>query len=151
MFGLGHGPELIIVLVIALIVLGPGKIPEIAQMLGKGLRELRQASADLQKTFDVNELINPSPPTPPPPPAPEPAPIEALRPSVQAEQPEATIIKPKRVRKPRVASSTVGAEAAESAIMSSDQGSAEAPAERPRPKRRPSKKATEAVSIDAPA
>ena len=35
MFGFGHGPELIIILVIALIFLGPGKIPEIAQMLGK--------------------------------------------------------------------------------------------------------------------
>jgi TatA/E family protein of Tat protein translocase len=64
MFGLGHAPELILVLVIALIVLGPGKIPEVAQMLGKAIRELRQASADLQKTFDVNELVNLSPPPP---------------------------------------------------------------------------------------
>ncbi|MGH2364111.1 MAG: Sec-independent protein translocase subunit TatA/TatB [Chloroflexota bacterium] len=55
----GHGPELIIVLVIALIVLGPGKLPEVAGMLGRAVRELRKASADLQSTFDVNSLVNP--------------------------------------------------------------------------------------------
>jgi len=57
--GFGHGPELIILLAIALIVLGPGKIPEVAQMLGKGIRELRKASSELQQTFDVNALMNP--------------------------------------------------------------------------------------------
>ncbi len=60
--GFGHGPELIILLGIALIVLGPSKIPEIAQMLGKGIRELRKASAELQQTFDVNSIINPPEP-----------------------------------------------------------------------------------------
>jgi sec-independent protein translocase protein TatA len=43
------GPlELIIVLVIALIVLGPGKLPDVGAALGKGIREFRRASSDLQ-------------------------------------------------------------------------------------------------------
>jgi len=42
------GPlELIIVLVIALIVLGPGKLPDVGAALGKGIREFRKASSDL--------------------------------------------------------------------------------------------------------
>ena len=92
MFGFGHGPELIIILVIALIFLGPGKIPEIAQMLGKGIRELRQASADLQKTFDLNELTNPAPPPPAPPP------VEAAT-TIQTIAPPEILDKPKRTRK----------------------------------------------------
>ncbi len=92
MFGFGHGPELIIILVIALIVLGPGKIPEIAQMLGKGIRELRQASSDLQKTFDVNELMNPTPQPPVPPP------MEAASTTETILPPQAAA-KPKRTRK----------------------------------------------------
>jgi TatA/E family protein of Tat protein translocase len=103
MFGFGHAPELILVLVIALIVLGPGKIPEVAQLLGKGIRELRQASADLQKTFDVNELVNPTPPPQPPPPAaaeavptaPLASATETIAPPSVAEAAE----KPKRPRK----------------------------------------------------
>jgi sec-independent protein translocase protein TatA len=43
------GPgELIIILVIALIVLGPGKLPDVAQSLGKSVREFRRAASDLQ-------------------------------------------------------------------------------------------------------
>jgi sec-independent protein translocase protein TatA len=42
------GPgELIIILVIALVVLGPGKLPEVAASLGKSLREFRRAASDV--------------------------------------------------------------------------------------------------------
>ncbi len=44
MFGIG-APELIVILVIALIVFGPGKLPEIGSALGKGIR-------DFKKSFD---------------------------------------------------------------------------------------------------
>ena len=142
MFGFGHGPELIIILVIALIVLGPGKIPEVAQMLGKGIRELRQASADLQKTFDVNELMNPTPPTPPPAePAINPVPVETILPPAVEEAPA----KPKRTRK----RPAIVAEDAVAAAVAEPVEAEAAP--RPRPRRRPSKKTTEPVSIDASA
>jgi TatA/E family protein of Tat protein translocase len=64
------GPlELIIVLVIALIVLGPGKLPDVGAALGKGIREFRRASSDLQ---DAARVDTPPAPTAAPPPAAQP-------------------------------------------------------------------------------
>jgi len=43
------GPgELILILVIALIILGPGRLPEVAQSLGKSVREFRKAATDVK-------------------------------------------------------------------------------------------------------
>src|SRR5579863_8326107 len=42
----GHLPELIIVLVVILIIWGPGKLPDIGAGIGKGIREFRKASSD---------------------------------------------------------------------------------------------------------
>ena len=42
MFGIGV-PELIVILVIALVVFGPGKLPEIGSALGKGIRDFKKS------------------------------------------------------------------------------------------------------------
>lgn len=54
------GPlELVIILVIALLVLGPGKLPEVGASLGKSIREFRKASSDIQETVSIAPLPAP--------------------------------------------------------------------------------------------
>ena len=49
------GPgELILILVIALVVLGPGKLPDVAASLGKSLREFRKAASDVSDAAKVD-------------------------------------------------------------------------------------------------
>jgi Tat protein translocase TatB subunit len=63
MFNIGL-PELMVIFVIALIVLGPKRLPDLARSLGKSLNEFRRASSDLRREFlDVSEetRIDPSP------------------------------------------------------------------------------------------
>jgi sec-independent protein translocase protein TatB len=47
MFGLSFG-EIVIIAVLALLLLGPDRLPEAAKTLGKGLRDLRKATDDLK-------------------------------------------------------------------------------------------------------
>jgi sec-independent protein translocase protein TatA len=42
----GHLPEIIIVLVVILIIWGPGKLPDVGAAMGKGIREFRKASSE---------------------------------------------------------------------------------------------------------
>jgi TatA/E family protein of Tat protein translocase len=49
------GPtELIIILVIALLVLGPGKLPEVGSALGKSIREFRKAASDVKEAASLD-------------------------------------------------------------------------------------------------
>ncbi len=72
MFGLGFG-EILIILVLALVLLGPSKLPEAAKQLGKGLREFKKATDDLRQQFE-GELYSDQKPARPrlvePPPVP---------------------------------------------------------------------------------
>ena len=59
------GPlELVIILVIALLILGPGKLPDVGSALGKSIREFRKASSDVQEAVTVNVDTSPLPASP---------------------------------------------------------------------------------------
>ena len=52
MFGPLGGPELVLILVLALIVFGPRRLPEIGKSMGRLLAEFRKASHDFQRTIE---------------------------------------------------------------------------------------------------
>jgi TatA/E family protein of Tat protein translocase len=52
MFGTLGGPEIILILVVALIVFGPRRLPEIGKSMGKMLAEFRKASTDFKRTIE---------------------------------------------------------------------------------------------------
>lgn len=63
MFGVGPS-ELIIILVLALIIFGPGKLPEVGKAVGRSIREFKAASNAVE-----DNLKQVTAPTPPPAPA----------------------------------------------------------------------------------
>jgi len=54
MFGIGM-PELILILAIALIVIGPKKLPDLAKSLGRAMREFKKATNEFKETLQVDE------------------------------------------------------------------------------------------------
>lgn len=56
MFGPLGLPELIFIMVLALLIFGPRKLPEIGRTLGRGLSEFRKASSDLKRSIDAEML-----------------------------------------------------------------------------------------------
>jgi len=86
MFGL-QPVHLIFILVIALIVVGPGKLPDVGASLGKTIKEFRKAATDVQDATSMTGAT-PTPAAAPAPapvaPAPAPAPVQAAPAPVQA-------------------------------------------------------------------
>jgi len=83
------GPlELVIILVIALLILGPGRLPDVGSALGKSIREFRKASTDLGDSMKVDTSPlppeTPDAPTAPAAPAPAVAPQGAALPDAPA-------------------------------------------------------------------
>jgi sec-independent protein translocase protein TatA len=68
-FGIGM-PELLVILVVALLVLGPKKLPEIARSLGRGMAEFRKASNEFSRTLSASIEEPPQPTIAPPQPTP---------------------------------------------------------------------------------
>jgi TatA/E family protein of Tat protein translocase len=71
------GPvELVIILVIALLVIGPGKLPDVGSALGKSIREFRKAATDVQESVKLDAPVAPAAPAAPTP-APAAPPVPA--------------------------------------------------------------------------
>ena len=56
MFGIGM-QELLLILVVALIILGPKKLPEVAKSLGKALNEFKRATNDIKESLEVDQSL----------------------------------------------------------------------------------------------
>jgi TatA/E family protein of Tat protein translocase len=68
MFGSLGLPEILFILVIALLVFGPRRLPEIGRTIGKALGEFRRATTDLKRSIDTEVTLE-EVRTPPPPPS----------------------------------------------------------------------------------
>jgi sec-independent protein translocase protein TatA len=56
-------PELLVIIVLALIIFGPRRLPEIGRTVGKSMREFRRAASELRAEIE-NDLDEEEPPTP---------------------------------------------------------------------------------------
>lgn len=56
MFGIGM-PELLLIMALALIFIGPKKLPEVAKALGRGMREFRTATNDLKRSIEIDAQV----------------------------------------------------------------------------------------------
>ena len=84
-FNIGPG-ELIIVLIIALIVVGPGKLPDVGSALGKSIREFRKAATDVKETTSLEAPAPAAAPAAMTPASPAPV-VPAAAPAVPAAAP----------------------------------------------------------------
>ena len=82
MFGSLGMPELIFILLLALLIFGPKRLPQIGRTLGRGMREFRQATSELKRTVET-EITNADIE------APRPAAAAAAAPVAAASSPEA--------------------------------------------------------------
>lgn len=57
MFGIGM-PEMLIILAVALIVIGPSKLPDLAKSLGRALGEFKKATSDLKSSLEIDQGMN---------------------------------------------------------------------------------------------
>jgi Tat protein translocase TatB subunit len=65
MFGIGL-PEIIVILIVALLVVGPSKLPELAKSLGKALNEFRRMADEVKETLEEEVMKEDSPKSPEP-------------------------------------------------------------------------------------
>jgi TatA/E family protein of Tat protein translocase len=61
MFGIS-GNELILILLVALLIFGPGKLPELARLIGKATGEFNRARMDLQREINLAGAAKPAAP-----------------------------------------------------------------------------------------
>ena len=90
MFDIGL-QEMLVIGVLALLVFGPSKLPELGRMVGRAMREFRRASDEFRSTVETNLHINdldPPPPEPTPTVAAEPAVVSPLPSELEPVSPE---------------------------------------------------------------
>jgi TatA/E family protein of Tat protein translocase len=97
------GWELILILVIALVVLGPGKLPDLGAAMGKTIREFRKAATDVQEATSLDSRPAPAPAAPAPaqaPSAPAPAPAAPAPTAAERDAGPVQAVKPEDLARP---------------------------------------------------
>ncbi len=86
--GMLNTPEVIVILVLALVLFGAKKLPELARGLGQGIKEFKKATRDVQD--ELTNAMNAEPPyTPPPASLPPPSPPSAAPTTTATDAPPA--------------------------------------------------------------
>ncbi len=57
MFGIGAG-ELVLIAIVVLLAVGPNQMPKMLRVVGKGVREVRKATRELQSTVGLNDILS---------------------------------------------------------------------------------------------
>jgi len=73
MFGPLGFPEMIFIVVLALLIFGPKRLPEVGRTIGKGMAQFRKATSDLRRTIETEIALENEPRRPAPRPAAAPA------------------------------------------------------------------------------
>ena len=89
MFGSLGLPEILFILVVALLVFGPRRLPEIGRTIGKALGEFRRATTDLKRSIDTEVTLEEVRQSPPPSPKPSPPLSSPPSPLAPPEKPAA--------------------------------------------------------------
>jgi TatA/E family protein of Tat protein translocase len=124
MFGL-QPVHLIFILVIALIVVGPGKLPDVGASLGKTIKEFRKAATDVQ---DATSMTGTPAAAPAAAPAPAPAPVQAAPAPVQAAPVPAPLVTAVAAPLAEAVAAPVAAVSAEAELVHPVTAAPEAPA-----------------------
>jgi sec-independent protein translocase protein TatB len=114
MFGLGMG-ELIVIFIVALIVLGPARLPKLAQDLGKAIREFRKAADDMKQELQADDDLK--------------RPFQELK--------EAVTLTPEEIRAREDAKKALSAQAEEQAHAEAQAVAAQAAAQQVDPNKKP--------------
>jgi sec-independent protein translocase protein TatB len=110
MFGMG-GSEILVILIVALIFLGPDKLPEAAKQISKGIRDIKKQSRALQQTIEDDENIGGA--------------LRDLRSALRGEEPPPSPPKRKQIEAPATPD-PIGAAAALTAAADAPATTAEA-------------------------
>lgn len=143
--GLGPG-EIFLILILALIVFGPGKLPEIGAGIGKAIREFRRASDTITQEF-TRELSLEAPPQqtrPAPEPAPSASVVEEARPAAEESLPVETPVAEESHPVPTPTMEEPQPEPISASVVT-------APEESPAPKRRVRRVKAAAAEVETPA
>ncbi len=125
MFGMGM-PEILLILAVALIVIGPKKLPDLAKSLGRAMGEFKRATNEFKETMEIDSQLSEVRKT-----------FDEMNDDVRKKFDDATASDPVDVKKPSAADAEIPPETAPSAEAAPEADTTETPDAPPEPEKRP--------------